>query len=69
MLLKNAIMESNDKNKDTTKNRDAATGVETPPPPQIMDPSSQKEIEDKKAPEGKNESVTKSDKKKTKVKK
>lgn len=60
-------MESNDKNKkDASQNRDAATGVETPPPPQIMNPSSHKEIEDKKAPERKNVSGSKSEKTKTK---
>lgn len=60
-------MESNDKNKkDASQNRDTATGVETPPPPQIMNPSSHKEIEDKKAPEGKNESGGKSEKTKAK---
>ena len=61
-------MESNDKNKDT-KNKDAATGVETPPPPQIMNPSSHKELEDKKAPHGKSESTGKTDKVKNKNKK
>ena len=59
-------MESNDKNKGTTQHKDAATGVETPPPPQIMNPSSHKELEDKKAPDGKTESHKKSDKTKTK---
>ncbi len=58
-------MESNDKNKGTAQHKDAATGVETPPPPQIMNPSSHKELEDKKAPDGKTES-RKSDKTQTK---
>lgn len=61
-------MQSNDKNKDT-KNKDAANGVETPPPPQIMDPSSPEELEDKKAPDGRKESTGKTDKAKTKTKK
>lgn len=60
-------MESTNKNKD--KNRDAANGVETPPPPQIMDPSSPEELEDKKAPHGKTESSGKAGKTKTKTKK
>lgn len=57
-------MENNDKNKNTP-NSDAATGVETPPPPQIMNPSSHKELEDKKAPEGKTESTRKPEDKKS----
>jgi hypothetical protein len=39
-------MEHNDKNKD--KHTDTAAGIETPPPPQIMDPTSHQEREAKK---------------------
>lgn len=50
-------MEHNDKNKDQNKNKDAATGVETPPPPQIMDPTSHQEREAKKGTDGRAEST------------
>lgn len=49
-------MERNEKNKDKDRNKDVATGVETPPPPQIMNPTSHQEREAKKGADEKNES-------------
>lgn len=49
-------MERNEKNKDIDRNKDAATGVETPPPPQIMNPTSHQEREAKRGTEEKKES-------------